>query len=186
MLTITIPGGETFNESTNEFVYTKPKTITLEHSLVSISKWEEKWQKPYLVKGEHTYEESVDYIRCMTITQNVDPNLYYGLSKELFDQIQAYMNSSHTATWFSDEKRRPNGPPRGHRKNEVITSELIYYWMICLNIPFECQKWHINRLLTLIRVCNEKNNPKKMSKNEIRGNNKALNEMRRKSMHTKG
>ena len=127
-----------------------------------------------------TSEESIDYIRCMTITQNVDPLVYNSITPEIFNEVQEYIELPMTATWFND--RREGSPSR-----EVITSELIYYWMIALNIPFECQKWHLNRLLTLIRVCNIKNAPpKKMSKREIMERNRALNAMRKKQMHTKG
>lgn len=178
MLTITIPGGEKYNDETGEFLYTKDQTIVIEHSLVSISKWESKWLKPFLDKKQKTYEESIDYIRCMTLTQNVDPNSYYGITSELFIKINSYIESPCTATWFSDRK----GPPN----REIVTSELIYYWMISLGIPFECQKWHLNRLLTLIKVCNEKNAPKKMAKNDIRKRNASLNAARRAALHSKG
>ena len=181
MLTITIPGGEQFNEQTNEFTYSKGQTITIEHSLASISKWEAKWKKPFYDKEhEKSYEESIDYVRCMTITQNVNPEVYNGITPHLFQQINDYMDNPMTATWFGDDgrKKRPS--------KEIVTSELIYYWMVALNIPFECQKWHINRLFTLIRICNEKNDPKKLSKNDIRRRNRDLNARRRAAMHTKG
>lgn len=181
MLTITIPGAELFNEKTFEFVYTKPTTITLEHSLVSISKWESKWHKPFISKELKTKQETIDYIKCMTITQNVDPNAYFGINDTIINQVNKYIDDPMTATWFSEDKN-------SKKNTEVITSELIYYWMIALNIPFECQRWHLNRLLTLIRVCSIKSNPnkKKMSKNEIFKNNRALNEARKKALGTTG
>lgn len=180
MLQITIPATELFDDDKQEFVYTKEQTLKLEHSLVSLSKWESRWQKPFLTKEERTIEETIDYIKCMTITQNVDPDIYNYITNDNVRKVNAYIDAPMTATTFSNNgKGRPN--------REQITSELIYYWMISLNIPFECQKWHLNRLLTLIRVCNIKNQPaKKMSKGEIMSRNRALNEARKKQLNTKG
>ena len=181
MLHITIPAGEAFDPRTNEFIKV-PKDIplSLEHSLVSLSKWESKWCKPFLSKEEKTAEETIDYIRCMTLTQNVDPKAYYCLSRENVELINSYIKDPHTATTIHEN---PNGP----KNRETITSELIYYWMIALNIPFECQKWHLNRLLMLIKVCNIKNAPpKKMSRNQILSRNAALNAARKQQLHTKG
>lgn len=184
MLTITIKGTELFNQKTREFIQVKDTTISLEHSLVSISKWEGKWHKPFISKDQKTYDETIDYIKCMTITQNVDPNIYRALSNDNIKEINAYIDDSMTATWFSENKG-PGGAP--HHKKEVITSELIYYWMIALQIPFDCQKWHLNRLLTLIRICNIKNQPsKKASKQEILSRNAALNAARKKKLGTTG
>lgn len=180
MLQITIPGIELWDESREIFTQTKEQTLQLEHSLVSLSKWESKWGKAFLSKQEKTYEETIDYIKCMTITQNVDPNVYNCLSKSIIDKITEYIEAPMTATYFSKEQSSGNS-------REQVTSELIYYWMIALNIPFECQKWHLNRLLTLIRVCNIKNQPpKKMSKRAIMSRNAAINAARRKQLNTKG
>lgn len=180
MLNITIPKKELFNEKTNEFIYTNEYKLQLEHSLVSISKWESKWNKPFLNdKQEKTIKETIDYIKCMTITQNIPDNVYTYLSPNNISEIKKYINSPMTATTFNNINNKPN--------KEIITSELIYYWMISLNIPMECQKWHINRLLTLIRVCNIKNTPpKKMSRNEIMSRNASLNAARRRKLNTKG
>lgn len=181
MLQITIPSRELWDESTNEFVITKEQTLQLEHSLISISKWESKWQKAFLTKQEKTHEETIDYVKCMTLNQNVDPNVYNYLTNDNIRQINAYIDSPMTATYFSEEKVGRGG------HGEQITSELIYYWMIALQIPFECQKWHLNRLLTLVRVCNIKNQPpKKRSRREIMSRNAALNAARRKQLNTKG
>lgn len=180
MLRITIPAQELWDSDKQEFIYTKEQVLQLEHSLVSVSKWEAKWCKTFLSKKEKTYEETVDYIKCMTITQNVDPDVYNYLTEKNMKEINNYISAPMTATWFSDERT-------GSANNEQVTSELIYYWMIALNVPFECQKWHLNRLLTLIRVCNIKNKPpKKMSKSEIMSRNAALNAARRKQLGTKG
>lgn len=180
MLQITIPATEQWDESKQEFVTTKETTLQLEHSLVSLSKWESKWCKSFLSRQEKTYEETLDYIKCMTLTQNVKPEIYNNLTRSNVEEINKYIESPMTATYFSENR---NG--RGGR--ELITSELIYYWMITLNIPFECQKWHLNRLLTLIRVCNIKNQPpKKMSRREIMSRNAALNAARRQQLNTKG
>ena len=180
MLRITIPAAELWDEEKQEFVNTKEQTLQLEHSLVSISKWEAKWHKAFLSKQDKTYEETLDYIRCMTITQNVNPEVYTRLTRANIEQVNEYISAPMTATYFADDKSAK--PSR-----ETVTAELIYYWMIVLNIPFECQKWHLNRLLTLIRVCNVKNTPpKKRSKKEIMNQNAALNAARRKQLNTKG
>lgn len=180
MLTIVVPDSEMYDERRQEFIYTKGRVIQMEHSLIAISRWESKWCKPFFDKKEQkTNEEVIDYIRCMTITQNVDPNIFYALSSENQKQIDEYINAKMTATTLPKEK--------GSNSREIVTSELIYYWMIALNIPMECQRWHINRLLTLIGVCNVKNSPgKKMSKREIMSRNAAVNAARRRQWNTKG
>ena len=181
MLEIVIPATEGYDEVKEEFTIIYPEqTLRLEHSLVSLSKWEAKWNKPFLSKQTKTFEETMDYVKCMTITQNVDPTVYYRLTNAHMEQINKYIELPMTATTFVDA-----GGKGGN--GELVTSELIYYWMVSLNIPFECQKWHLNRLLTLIRVCNVKNQPpKKMSKSEIMSQNAALNAARRKQLNTKG
>ena len=180
MLEITIPATELWDEINEEFITTKEQTLRLEHSLVSLSKWESKWCKPFLSKTNKTDEEMLDYVRCMTLTQNVPDEVYRCLTDDNIRKIYEYIDAPMTATWFNDDKAK--GTSR-----EQTTSELIYYWMIALNIPFECQKWHLNRLLTLIRVCNIKNQPpKKMSKRDIMSRNAALNAARRNKLHTKG
>ena len=180
MLLIEVPIPEGWDEVKEEFVPAEVKILSLEHSLVSLSKWESKWNKPFLGKDEKTIEETLDYIKCMTLTKNVDPSVYEHLTSENVRQINEYIGAKMTATTFSQE-------PGGKKNSEIITSELIYYWMIALQIPFECQKWHLNRLLTLIRVCNIKNQPpKKMSRSEIMSRNAALNAARRKRLNTNG
>lgn len=177
MLTIIIPGREEYDEVHNEFIQTKDTTLVLEHSLVSLAKWEMKWKLPFISQSyEKTKEQEIDYIRCMTITQNVDPNVYQLLTFENIKQVRDYIADPMTATVIKDtSKVIPGG------RSESITNEVIYYWMTAANIPFECQKWHLNRLLTLIRICNIKNNPpKKMSKNEALKYQAGLNAARRK------
>lgn len=182
MLEIAIEKSELWDAEKEEFIYIKKQKIQLEHSLVSISKWESKWHKPFLNKKEKTKEEVVDYIRCMTITQNVDPNVYRCLSNSNFEKVDRYINDPMTATSFSE-----SGVVGKGNTGEQTTSEVIYYWMIALNIPFECQKWHLNRLLALIKVCNIKNSPgKKMGKQEILRQNAELNARRKKCLNTKG
>lgn len=181
MLTIEVPiSPEGWDERKQEFVDAKTQTLQLEHSLVSLSKWESKWQKPFYSKKEMSAEETLDYIKCMTLTKNVDPEVYNCLTRENVKEVMDYIGDPMTATTFGKDDKGPNN-------REVITSELIYYWMIASNIPFECQKWHLNRLITLIRVCSIKNTPpKKRSKRDIMSRNAALNASRRKQMNTKG
>ena len=180
MLQITIPAREMWDEQNNEFVYTNEQTLQLEHSLISLSKWESKWNKPFLSKESKTYEEILDYVKCMTLTQKVSPEIYANFTDENMRDIQRYIEAPMTATTFSEEKNT-----KGNR--EIVTSELIYYWMIALGIPMECEKWHLNRLLTLVRVCNIKNSPpKKMGKNAIMSRNASLNAARRKRLNSKG
>ena len=180
MLPITVTQADLFDDELQMFIPVKTHTLRLEHSLVSLSKWESKWHKPFLANTEKTYEETIDYIRCMNMTQNTDPMVFRALTDDQIRQINEYIDNPMTATTVPDIK---NGPP----SREQVTSELIYYWMVALNIPFECEKWHLNRLLTLIKVTNFKNQPpKKMSNSEILSRNRALNEARKKKFHTKG
>lgn len=179
MLKLVIPDVEVFDELNNEFKNIKGQTIQVEHSLVSISKWESKWNKPFLTNIDKTIEETIDYIKCMTITQNVKPEIYNNLTNDNINTISDYISKPMTATTFNNTKTSGG--------NAIITSEIIYYWMILYNIPFECQKWHLNRLLTLIRVCSNKNDkPKKMSKREIINRNRELNNKRRKQLNSNG
>ena len=180
MLEIIIPATEQWDEKNQEFITSKEQILRLEHSLVSLSKWESKWKKPFLSNKEKTYEETIDYIKCMTLTQNVNDTVYNLLDKDNIEKINKYIGDPMTATTFKEDPNKKGG-------REIITSELIYYWMISLNIPFECQKWHLNRLLTLIKVCGIKNQPpKKMSKKDVMSRNAALNAARRKQMNSRG
>ena len=159
--------------------------LTLEHSLLSVSKWESIWCKPFLKKQDKTIEETLSYIECMIVTPaNVDPEVIKRIPQSEVEKIDKYINYPATATTFGG----PKGGKGGGR-NEIVTSELIYYWMVSMNIPIECQKWHLQRLLALIRICEIKNDPKgqpKMSASEIRKNNDRLNEERRRMLHSKG
>lgn len=180
MLRIKIPKTELFDESTELFIEIKEQVLQLEHSLVSISKWESKWKKPFISKQRKTTEETIDYIRCMTLTQNVDPIVYRAVTNQIIDQVREYIDDPMTATWFNEDNK-------GKNNGKAITSELIYYWMTAYNIPPEYQKWHLNRLITLIRVCNAENAPsKKIKKNDLLNQNRALNSARRKAHRTKG
>lgn len=181
MLQIKILPKEFWDEKVEQFVYNDvEQVLQLEHSLVSISKWESIWHKPFLDKDKKkTANEILDYIKCMTITQNVKDDVYQNLSEEDIEKIDNYTSDPMTATTFNELNK-------GISK-EIITSELIYYWMISLNIPMECQKWHINRLLTLIRVCNIKNGPaKKMNKRDIASKYASINAARRQQLNTRG
>lgn len=182
MLTIKIPGLELFNEEKEEFIETKTTEIIIEHSLLSISKWESKYKKPFLVNTyEKTNDELIDYIKMMTITQKVKDDVYLRLTSENLNDISNYISDSQTATTFSSLNEDGGS-------NSIITSEIIYYWMISYNIPFECQKWHLNRLLTLIRVCSIKQNPDKhkINKEDLYARYRTINEARKKKYNTKG
>ena len=180
MLQITVPDRELWDERSEIFVYIKGQKLQLEHSLVSLSKWEEKYCKPFLIRDEKTSEEIKEYVKCMTLTQNVNPDVYDILSDENLTEIKNYIEAPMTATRFSDINNQEHS-------GEQITAELIYYQMIALNIPFECRKWHLNKLLTLIKVCSIKNQPpKKRSTREIMRRNSALNTARRKRYNTRG
>lgn len=179
-LIITIPAKEMYDEAKDEFIYTKECVLTLEHSLLSVSKWESKWHKPFLSQKEKTLEETYDYIRCMSLSSNVDPNIIKYIDRLNLKKINDYIEDPMTATTISKRNSKPS--------REVITNELIYYWMTALNIPFDpCQKWHLNRLLMLIEVASIKNQPsKKMPKGEILKRNASLNAARRAARGTTG
>lgn len=180
MLRVEITVNEDFDEASSTFVPVTAVTLELEHSLLSLSKWESDYQKPFLVSEERTNMEMFDYLKAMVITPNVDPNILRLCSQEHINEIQRYIDSSRSATTFG------NMPERKGR-GETITSELIYYWMLSFNIPFECETWHLNRLFALIRICNVKNSkPKKMTKNEIAQQNRELNQKRRAELGTSG
>ena len=181
MLSIHIKPRDLFDERTSEFIPVKGGTLKLEHSLVSISKWESKWKIPFLSKKKKTKEQIDDYIRCMSVNGDPDPNLISSISTKDKNRIIDYIDEKQTATWFSDMDDKKN------TKSEIITSELIYYWMIEYQIPHEYEKWHLSRLLTLIEICNRKNStPKKMSQAEIMARNRALNAERKAKLHSRG
>lgn len=182
MLEILVPGHREFwDEASETFVYSDDKDVTLrlEHSLISISKWESKWHVPF-IESEKNEEQILDYIKCMTLNPNVDESVYNRLTSENIKAINDYIANPMTATTIKD-------PANKKRSTEKVTSELIYYWMIAYNVPVEFEKWHINRLIMLIRVCAAKNEPaKKMNPREIASQNRALNAARRARLHTKG
>ena len=179
-ITITIPGKDLYDAATGRFITTKDTTLTMEHSLISLSKWESKWHKPYLTQTQKSEEEILDYLRCMCLDKNVDPNIFYGLDAKTYKRITEYIADPMTATTIKRRDQRPN--------REIITSELIYFWMSSLTIPFSpCEKWHLNRLLTLIEVASIKNQPpKKMGAKEWASQRAALNAQRRAKYHTRG
>lgn len=180
MLEIVIPKTTFFNEIDQTFIDIPLTPIKLEHSLVSISKWEAKWHKPFLGDEDKTTDELISYIKCMTLTQNVNPDVYLGLTPEIVQQVCDYIKDPMTATTITTHETPDRLGGSSRNSNKIITSEVIYSWMISLQIPSEYQRWHINRLLTLIRVCNINNQPnKKMGAKENMNYHKSLNEARR-------
>ena len=180
MLQLTIERPEMWDEINEQFIEPKTYKLQLEHSLVSLSKWESKWCKSFIHTENKTNEEMLDYIKCMTLTQNVKPEVYDYISSKNINEIVEYINAPMTATTISDV-----GGSKNNR--ERVTSELIYFWMISYNIPFECQKWHLNRLITLIRVCSVKNAPpKKTSKRELASRYAEINARNRAKYNSKG
>ena len=183
MLLLKIPPVEYYDEENDLFSYSGERTIQLEHSLISISKWESRWHKPYLAEERRTMEESIDYIRCMTITPNVPDEEYQRIGDAQMDEVSAYILDPMSATEVSRRQKKEGVA----RRKDVVTSEKIYSWMIGLNIPLECQKWHLNRLFALIELCDAQNAPpKKKSKRELIEENKALNQARRAQANSKG
>jgi hypothetical protein len=180
MLTIVVPGVEMFDEKSQEFVTQGDVTVELEHSLVSLSKWESIYEKPFLGKDEKTTEEVLGYVKAMSLTPNLPDEVFSKLSPTNIEAINKYIDAKMSATWFNEA---PGAPP----SRDVITSELIYYWMVTFQIPFECETWHLNRLFTLIRVCNIKSaKPKKMSRSEVAARQRELNAQRRAQLGTSG
>lgn len=176
MLELTVTLKEGYDESIGEFVELSGAVLQLEHSLVSLSKWESKWEKSFLdSKTEKTEEMLLDYIRCMILNEYEEETLQK-LTREQVTQINEYINAKRTATWFNE---RPTDGRRAPRA-KVITSDLIYYWMVAMTIPFECQTWHLNRLITLIRITEAENKPKeRMGRKESMAQHRATNQRRR-------
>lgn len=180
MLRITVPGVEFFDEEKQEFIDTEDVVLELEHSLVSLSKWEESFEKPFLSDDRKTTEETVGYIKAMLLTPEVPSDVFERLTEANLETVSSYIDRKMTATWFNEQMNKPRG-------KEIITAEIIYYWMTSLQVPYECQFWHLNKLLALIKVINLKNTPaKKMPKRDMLAQRRALNEQRRQQYQTTG
>lgn len=180
MLTIQVILEEGFDNAKQEFVSLRSFQIDLEHSLVSLSKWESIHEKPFLSEEQKTPEQTLSYIQCMILTEDVPSEVFQCLSKSNLEAINEYINAKMTATWFNESKDPPH-------TREIITAELVYYWLVALQIPFECQYWHLSRLLTLVKVCNHKNQPeKKMSKAELAQRHREINARRRAESGSNG
>ncbi|MCA9392285.1 hypothetical protein KC614_03720 [candidate division WWE3 bacterium] len=181
MLSIVVLGDELWNEETNEFSTVGDVALEFEHSLVSLSKWEAKYEKPFLGKGKKEQEEVFGYLKEMCLTPNVDEEVFYRLSDDNLDAINKYIESKQSATTFGNLPKE-RGPA------ETITAELIYYWLVAFQIPFDpCETWHLNRLFSLIRICSIKNTPpKKVNRAEMLSQRSKLNAQRRAQLGTRG
>lgn len=181
MLTIIVPGDEIFDEEKQEFSSVGDVVLELEHSLVSLSKWESEFCKPFLAKGEKTTEETIGYVKAMVLGSKIPPEVFSRLTSKNFEDINEYLATSQTATWFSEV-----GSPEA-RGSEIITSELIYYWLVAFQIPFEVETWYLNRVFTLIKICNVKNaKPRELSRAELAARNRELNRQRREANQSRG
>lgn len=179
MLELFLPAAEGWDQKKETFIYLEEKNIQMEHSLYSISRWESKWKKSFISERDKTSEEILDYFKCMTI-ESIDDAYYDLFTTDTINTINDYINDPMTATTIKNTSN-------GKHSREIITAEIVYYWMVALQIPFECQYWHFNKLMTLIQVCNIKNQPpKKMSKSQALAQNRSLNAARRAAHHTKG
>lgn len=176
MLAIDIPLEESYDELTSKFVLTKSFRVELEHSLVSASKWESFWEKSFLSTTEKTTEQTLSYVQMMILNEELPPRVLKKVFENHLSEINDYIGAKMTATTFSETSN-------ASKSLETITTEIIYYWMISMNIPMECQHWHLNRLLTLIRVINTKNAPKKKMTASERRN---LNKQRQAKYNTRG
>ena len=180
MLTLIVGRQEHFDEEKSEFLFLGGVELSFEHSLVSLSKWESKFQKPFLTPGNKTNEDTLAYIRFMLLTEDVPDEVLMRMTQKDLDAINDYIESSQSATTFGVL-------PEKKSTGDVITSELIYFWMVNYNIPFEVENWHLNRLFSLIRICNVKNSkPKKLSPHEIAQRNRDLNAKRKAELQTSG
>lgn len=182
VLTIMVGATSVFDETDDRFREDGGFELQLEHSLVTLSKWESEYEKPFLANTDKTADEVLAYIRYMVQSPNPPEDFLEKLTQENVEAINAYINKKMTATWFNDLT------PRAKRNSEVVTAELVYYWMTVFRIDWEAQHWHFNKLMTLVRICNLKNDnsPKKMTRGEIQARNRELNAQRRAQMGTKG
>lgn len=180
MLIIKIPGKELFDDEKEEFTNEEPIVLEMEHSLVSLSKWESKWKKPFLGEDSKTDEETLGYVIAMTVTLNIPPEVYSRLTRENLAAINDYINDKMTATWFNERSQQD-------KSREIITSELIYHWMSSLKIPMECEKWHLNRLFVRLKIAGIKSSPpKKLSPTEAAMERRRINEENRKRFNSNG
>lgn len=177
-ISIKVPGIESFDEDTEEFVYSEDTVLVLEHSLVSLSKWEQTFHKPFLGKDNKSAEETIAYIHAMCLDENVDGAIFLRLTEKNVEDINAYIEDPMTATTFSNI---PGAPSR-----ELITNEIIRYWMVSFQIPLEYETRHLNQLFTLVKVINEKNKPDKHKQKMTAAQRHELNKQRQKQYGTSG
>jgi len=180
MLVLHLPETELFDESDGTFYKTEPITLRLEHSLISVSKWESKWKTPFLDKKDKSREEIDGYIEAMILNENFPPGVISRFGSEHYRAINEYIESTESATTFG---KMPERKGRG----ETITAELIYYWMVAFQIPFVCETWHLNRLFALVKICNIKNSkPDKKSRAEMARDYREMNAKRKAELGTTG
>lgn len=183
MLKLTLHGEQSWDEKLEQFVYDDVIELELEHSLVSLSKWEAIWEKPFMASEEKTTEETLGYIEAMCLTPNVPPEVFQALNNDHYKQVNEYINAKMSATWFTEIP----GGSKGPSQRDIITSEIFYYWIFSAQIDIAVENWHLNRLFTLLKVFNEKNAPpKKMRKGDAAAQRRMLNEQRRTQLKTSG
>ena len=168
VLDLYIPGKEFWNSELQEFIYTKDITLHLKHSLVSLTRWEQHYKRRFLDNGPKNEEEYRFYIQCMTLNKDVDPLVYTVLQEDDIKKVTDYLHDSMTATTLPKQNNNRSN-------SEKLSSELIYYYMTALNIPFECEKWFLNNLIILISIASIKNNPQEKKSKPSWSSIRALN-----------
>lgn len=181
-------GDELFDEETNTFLHPVGKKLHLEHSLLSISKWEAEWEIPFL-NTDKTSEQSLSYIKCCVLDDDFDELLLNTLSDKNILDFNAYLSKGMTAKKIIDlrsslsQKRKSRRPA----SQKALTSEDIYYSMIQFHVWKECEEWPLQRLLSLLQLCSLKSNSTgEMSKSDQAKFYREENARRKAKYHTNG